>query len=1553
MTRTPFFRLAAAAWMLLSPLSPVLAAGGQKGKSGAAPQVQSLGKLPALETSALAPLRDLSALQVGGVASQAAVPSAAVPAAQAAAPAGAAPVAAQGLSAAPAAPAAGFQPAASEPDFGAAWTVSQLPSASEASRPGVRGRAERIASTLLSWGRSAEKTPAQDAGAVRAKTSSFASGLKRSMRALAVGAALTIGALGNAQPALAQQPDPVRLEQQAQESRVLRAETIQQAIAQWNPSHHVIVIGYDRLPESAKAAIPALEQELKGTHKYVMLVSRSSNQSYVSDEGARRSGDEAVEFGMGQGIGGKPAFQGLIDARTDSPDGVLFLLRYPETPEGRGYMAYGPSRAQLDAGLTIDAFKANKMAEIGTNLRDPKVGLLGGVRILSRWVDQNVASNVQTRQSGATRAIADAKAELRSLESEAADFARRHPGTRIATPSPATLREGIATAERHLAAKRFGDAAASANGALSSARSGRDALSGFDNSFRTGTDALRSAAATVDALDAAAGRFRAGHEGADGDMARPKTAQMREQLAAAQSRLSSNPSAASSAAQSVKTSAQSALDALAAFENDKGELERVRRDLDANARTQRASAGAVERQAAQTALGEAQALYGRGESAYKAKLDEARRQANDAAAAVARADAAAQAQRSFVIASIATVLGLLIALLTWLALLAKPVARKAREQFAEKRALLDDKLEAIYGDANREQGRVVDHEAQLGNFDEKVETLAGTIDGPGAKNYKGTTAQLAEQVREDVAAMNIIFPAMEKVLAQAKELIFPTGAKKVVSWFRRKPFQQGLRLLKDEPVTFKPEDGVAGVFGKTKTWNDKLYGSIESQKPFTSTFETLVSEYNTRARRAAEALTLIEQKIFALEPTTQAVDRAAAEAADLELELLGASTLENKAASDGLLLLAPVFATLLPASEAALAKLKKDHLADPVGAIDGAGKDSGRMADDALALGKWALAARAAQVKPVYAARKALSAAGYDTAWIARALSDLSARADAAAVKAVERSIAPELKSLDERAKSIAAQAAAAVSLAERLAELRKTIATQEADVDAARAELAAATGAPAEKTLRETGFDPTKTLATAARHADDAQEAIAAGKTAEAEASLGESDKALAKAVKDVADARAAAAAQAATVEARAAEHGRITTLKPQRDEVLKEIRRRFAKSVLSLRSGDPAHPSADGTIDNNVDEASEHLEQSQAKREKAVRAFAAGNVLDAADLLRQSGGHLALAQHRLDEISEKLARLEALLVSNASYLSRMQGEVDKRKASISDAHQSQEPTREAMRALRELLKTAKEAVEEAKGDPFAAELALKKVDAEIAQVDVRFKNDVDMHNEAARSLQAADRGIQAAFNEATTAKNDGHGDSAAIVQSYNALESLRSALVRAKAELGAAHNTWANVDAEADRIANEAAKVAATLRRETQAAEEASSAITNASSKVREATGWTGRYGVYIPGSPGSGELDRARSALASGRYDDAKSYASRARSEAASAIAAAEAEVQRRYREEQEELERQRRERQRQEEERREAARRSSSGSGSGMGGGGFGGGGSSSGMGGGSW
>jgi membrane protein involved in colicin uptake len=228
----------------------------------------------------------------------------------------------------------------------------------------------------------------------------------------------------------------------------------------------------------------------------------------------------------------------------------------------------------------------------------------------------------------------------------------------------------------------------------------------------------------------------------------------------------------------------------------------------------------------------------------------------------------------------------------------------------------------------------------------------------------------------------------------------------------------------------------------------------------------------------------------------------------------------------------------------------------------------------------------------------------------------------------------------------------------------------------------------------------------------------------------------------------------------------------------------------------------------------------------------------------------------------------------------------------------------------------------------------------------------DRDVFEEAERSVKAAVAQLTEARMAAGQAAADNIPDSPAISSASAGLPALSATLTALQARLRQPHQDWNGVDADADRIASEAARATATLRGELARAQAVLSAMSTAATAVRNAGAWTGGFGVLILGSPGSDTLEGARAWLQRGDYERARSNAETARRVAEAAIAQAVAEMERRRQAEIARIERE--QRRRAMEAAARAARASSRSSSGGFGGfGGFGGGGGFSGGGSSSW
>jgi hypothetical protein len=1364
---------------------------------------------------------------------------------------------------------------------------------------------------------------------------------KRAWKAIKTAAIMATMAITVAvTPAIAQQTrtlpslNPVSVMAQLGSSQaqgeVLHAADINDAIAKWTTSTRLIIIGNPGLDAGSQRA---LAEFLSDKHWTVIVAENASGMSYRDVDGNMRSGKEALQFGAGQGLFRKNGFGSQVDAQSGLADGSILVISM-----GEHYLFLRNSEAQRVNGLDGEQnFSGNLDQWAKARLRAGG-DISGAVKETVTNIDERLNSAVASASQNAKSSVASAKSSLAALVSTRAAFERTHPsvaGT-IGAADLGVLRSQLASAEKALSNKNLGEAARIAGAVSSTAKSAASAMSGYEANYDSGKAALASARSDVDTLEKASGSFLKDHPKATGDLARPDVRALRDQLKTAEASLSSNPAGAKSAAAAVASEAarvQTALNNHAAGAGQIAASEKLLAQLEARAQAGSASTDLVN---AKQALRDAREAHGLGASTWASQLQSAKSALVNAEHTITDADATAKQNALFtMIFSILTGLGTAGTgfFLNWRA---RKAGRKAEAELVKWDGILEAKLDGI-----------------IDELDKRMDVYVGPISGEKSRGWEDETATAAAQVRKYAGRAKLYLAMARNIHDRATALVRP---KRLSSgWFVNQVwpsrFKKAESLLATEPLTFDPKEGFGGLYEKQGDWRSDIYGEAKDYEAVSENFEGVMAKFNTTSKSAIAALDMIEKAstgygaaFDATEASIGSADKSAAEAAKgdfFKLEILGSK--------------------ILPQARETLAAARDKAAKNPVGAMQGQGALAERMAADAKSLTELALAMRKDELGVTDPIVAALAAAKVATLWIESSRSALDKQASAVASSLYKTAGAKGLEELKTAYSAHSSNLSKAKNGLALIAGARADAAKAAAAVDAARSQIAATLQLEAANMLREVKNDPTERLTAAGVALDEASQKLGAGSLAEAESSEKLGAGLIAQANAIVADSLKSLKDQAGDVAGRISEAARLDVLLPARAEILKTIKSDFAASTLGLSAGDAAHPSANGTVDDNIDEAQVAIDAAKAKKEGAVRSFREAKVLEAASLLSQALAHEQIAQARLDEISEKRARLDKAVVDNNATLEKLEAKVRAWKTEIPDDRRTMRPTIAAYDASLKALGEARAAADMKKGDPFKAAASIAAVSAGLDQLWVKATNDRDAYNEVVRSLQAANGQLDSASRLARDSQNDGIADSPAITSALRELANLKSSYTSAVAASEASHGEWPTIDREADRITTEAAHISASLTGELAAAARATSSISNAASQVSEATNWTGSYGVSVPGSPGSGSLNSARSALNNGDYEGAIRYADSARSAAISAIQTAEAEVSRRRREE-EEAERRRQEearrRQQEEDDRRrrseEDSRRSSdSGSSGSSGGGGSSYGGSSSGGGSSSW
>ncbi len=790
---------------------------------------------------------------------------------------------------------------------------------------------------------------------------------------------------------------------------------------------------------------------------------------------------------------------------------------------------------------------------------------------------------------------------------------------------------------------------------------------------------------------------------------------------------------------------------------------------------------------------------------------------------------------------------------------------------------------------------------------DRVRTVLGGSTEEVAERYAGRTLEAGQRIIRDVDELSIMSACAGRVLGEAQALIEPAGwGGRARAWISAGPYREAIRRLRDEPIRFRPEEGLELVIRGPRTERETLLGHLESYQPFTMTFTELIDAFNERAGRALTGLESVQSSILRAGPVFAEIEKAASLAASHETDLQRAREMDSR------FTFAEVFASLLPAARLDHAEAVRMACRDAMGALEGPAAAAQRKAGDAAGLVGLGMGYHLEIGPALAAAAGRLQGAGRDAGWIEAAVTELSAQSEELASRAQRESVAREIREIGEGLNRLRERAEAAIALEESCQkELALAVEEAGAEVQRAREELGRDLGLAPGELLVETGRNPTEAIGRAREQLEGVRAALDRGDLEGGRDGFDAGLAAVAAARGMVEATRSAWAARADAEAAWRAETNRLTAMLPEHEQILDELLRDYEPAALRLGEGDPVHPNANGTAQDNLKEAEDHLARCRSLGEDSGRAFRAGRILEGSELMEQAAAHQQEAAYRLMEIVEKRDRVRRTEASNEE----LQGQLEARQREIEGLTgdpRTMAATVEGFRQAVEQLERSRVLAAAGLRNPFARGAVLAAAGAAFEQVAARVRQDWEAHAEAERSLRAAASQIEGARRLAEEARGDAVADSGAILGSYGELDALGARHAACEPRLLEAHGDWGELDREADRLAAEAGRVAAALRGELEQARAALEAVSRASNAVRSASGWAGGWGVLISGSPGGSLLQQARGGLERGVYAEARRMAEQARRAAELAIAEAEAEMLRRRRAEEERQERERRRR-----------------------------------------
>ena len=363
---------------------------------------------------------------------------------------------------------------------------------------------------------------------------------------------------------------------------------------------------------------------------------------------------------------------------------------------------------------------------------------------------------------------------------------------------------------------------------------------------------------------------------------------------------------------------------------------------------------------------------------------------------------------------------------------------------------------------------------------------------------------------------------------------------------------------------------------------------------------------------------------------------------------------------------------------------------------------------------------------------------------------------------------------------------------------------------------------------------------------------------------------------------------------------HDEVGDKVPSHEQLLQEVRQKYAQTALVLQAGDPSYEDPAATVDSHLAGCRDSLGDASRLMEEAAGKFAEGKLIESDEMLEMAAAHIEEADKRLDEIDQHCTRLASVSRENEGKLTSMHREATGFDNKIDD-RRTMQPTIREYRALLDEIRAAQQEIERTlPRDPFHDGAAIDQFSENVANIKARIEADHDAHEEASRAVAGARKERESAEQLISTARHDGIPDSPGTTAGIQEIRSFDGRLSEVERQLNTPHFDWQEVDHSAARVHGELGVAAGRLRGELERAQRLVSVFRTASDTVFQATRWTGGFGTRIFGSPGSSELERARKALNRGDYSAMAELARAAQIAAQHAIQRAQREVYRRQRE-----------------------------------------------------
>ena len=984
----------------------------------------------------------------------------------------------------------------------------------------------------------------------------------------------------------------------------------------------------------------------------------------------------------------------------------------------------------------------------------------------------------------------------------------------------------------------------------------------------------------IDRVEQSATRLTKKTPTATGELAQPPTTDWRRQLDNITDMLTAgNASQLASRANEISDHVEGFLNAHSTYETFDEAVAPIQKGID-DLLTQEIAAGRGRAEEAMQKIAAARSAMAKGErgvaeliAAAASAVAAGRQAVDEETRRLERAEARRRLIGKTVIATVALILLAIVCLLFWLNRRRLPTKKQAKQRLKSREVEVTQRMEAVYG------------------LFERCREVLGDQKRVEQRGYEGTTLQLTNDAFDDVDDLFVMSSEVERVMAEARELILPQSlVGRVANLFTDSRYERGINRITGEPLTFHRDKGLPLVIER-----DSERTGEEPPEQVTMTFDTVFSAFQQRTTTAQETLNTIERSLGEVDQRLDDLQQQIASAAALNDELTALAT------DDGFFELPSFFDHLIPSVQADFDQADKIAALDPVQAMQDPIPRALRKLRDAKSVTRAVQQARSDLFPSLNDHAPQLQELGYETDWIQERVRNLDEQANDLLELATSRDIAEEGIALAGSMDALKTRVRVCSEIAHSLeVDAEPSLDELQQSVIETRARIAETLNLPAEKCLAEYGSNPDRHLSSARQLIEAIRAALRRGEDDAAEHATEQLNTETTTALALIDRSLRVLHEFDGNQNDRNTHLERLADKLPDHRQMLDGISDRFAESALLLQSADALHEGSSATVGSLLEECDAAIHAARTTIQEAAQSFRSGCLISAEAFLEQARALTVEAESNLAEAAEHCSKVEQVSRENSAELDGAERAADSLRHLVDDPRTMRPTIEDHNRIVADLQSTKRKLATELPRDPFRDASRIASFADQIDSLEALIGADHDAHEEAARAVRGARQERANAEQLINRAHQDGIPDSAATTATIQEVRSLDIELSAVEQELGGHHNDWQRVDQSAARIQSQLSVKAAELKGELDRASRTAALFESASDAVFEATRWTGGFGTRIPGSPGSNELERARRALNQGDYSAMADLARIAQMAAQQAIQRAQREVQRKQRE-----------------------------------------------------